>query len=94
MAGLLENLRGILLMLLINVFLMRVRIGNSALAWLGKHVFLCYILQRLPMIIFETMGLPRYSIGLFVLASAAATLLLVLIFDRLFAAFDRRLFSD
>ena len=92
--GLLENLRGVLLMLLINVFLMRVRIGNSALAWLGKHVFLCYILQRLPMIIFETMGLPQYSIGLFVLASAAATLLLVLIYDRLLAALDRRLFSD
>ncbi len=92
--GLLENLRGILLILLINIFLMRIRVGNAVLAWLGKHVFLCYFLHSLPMIVFESIGLPQYSIGLFVFASAAVTLLLVLIYDRLFAAFDRRLFSD
>ncbi len=92
--GLLENLRGILLMLLINIFLMRIRLGNVVLAWLGKHVFLCYMLQRLPMIVFSQLGLPQYSIGLFIPACAVCTLFLVLIYDRFIAAFDRRLFPE
>ena len=85
------NLRGILFMLLLNVFLERFSLGNRILQGLGKRVFLCYLLQRLPMIVLQELGLGR-SPALFVPAAALFTVALVLLFERLLALLDKRLF--
>ncbi len=76
--GLRENLRAIAFMLLLNCFLYRVQLGNRLLCWLGEHVFACYLLQRLPMIVLSHFGLAKHSPALFILACAAATILLVI----------------
>lgn len=90
--GFRENIRAILLMLFLNCFLTKVRLGNRLLHWLGSHVFECYLLQRIPMIVFSRLGLPQHSVLLFVLLCAAITLLLAILFRRIFAALDKKLF--
>lgn len=88
--GILENVRSILFMLLILVVLMRLQIGNPVLHWLGTHVFLCYMLQRLPMIVLDHFGVSLSSIPLFVLGSAVGTVFLVVIVDKLLKGLDRQ----
>ncbi len=92
--GILENVRAILFMLLILVVLMRLQIGNPVLHWLGTHVFLCYMLQRLPMIVLDHFGVSLSSIPLFVLGSAVGTVFLVVIVDKLLKGLDRRILKD
>ena len=89
--GILENVRSILFMLLILVVLIRLQIGNPVLHWLGTHVFLCYMLQRLPMIVLDHFGFSWSSIPLFVLGSAVGTVLVTLIFNLFLKKIDRYL---
>ena len=80
----------ICLMLLILLILSWFRIGNPVLHWLGTHVFLCYMLQRLPMILLHHFGVSRSSIPLFVLGSAVGTVLLVFPCEKLLKWLDRQ----
>lgn len=87
--GIMENVRAILFMLLILAALARFQVGNPVLLWLGTHVFLCYMLQRLPMILLDHFGVSNTCIPLFVLGSAAGTFVLVLLVDELLRRLDR-----
>ena len=87
-ANIVENVRSVCFMLLILVLLSRFHIGNIALEWLGKHVFLCYLLQRLTMILLMRFGINSTCIPLFIVGSALGTVLLVIAFDRVFKKFD------
>ena len=88
--GILENTRGICLMLLILLILSWIRIGNPVLHWLGTHVFQCYMLQRLPMILLHHFGVSQSSISLFVIGSAVGTVLLVIPCEKLLKWLDRQ----
>lgn len=88
--GILENIRGICLMLLILLILSWFRIGNPVLHWLGTHVFQCYMLQRLPMILLHHFGVSQSNISLFVLGSAVGTVLLVIPCEKLLKWLDRQ----
>ena len=90
--SILENLRSVLLMLLINLLLERIQIGNRLLYWLGTHVFECYLLQRIPMILFSHFGVQTFSATLFVCASAAVAVALVPLCSRLLQRFDYLIF--
>jgi hypothetical protein len=90
--GFRENLRAIAFILLLNCFLYRVQLGNRMLRWLGSHVFECYLLQRLPMLVLSYFGLGARSRALFVLACAAGTVLLVIPVSLGLRLVDRRLF--
>ena len=70
----------------------RVRLDNPILRWLGENSFAIYILQRLPMILLQHLGLARYNL-LFAALSIALTLPLAWGFNKLYALVDRRLFS-
>lgn len=61
-----------------------VEIGNPALAWLGKNAFTIYIIQRLPMIVFTSLGLSSRP-ALFVVLSLVTTLLLAEGLSRVYA---------
>ena len=86
--AILENVRAICFMTLILVLLSRFQIGNSVLAWLGKNVFLCYLLQRLPMILLHHIGVSTTCIPLFVVGSVVGTVLLVLLFGPVLRSVD------
>ncbi len=63
------------------VFLsMRISVNNAVLRWFGKHVMGIYILQRIPMIYFRSLGLNEYP-KLFALCCLAVTLLIAWGFD-------------
>ena len=43
--------------LMLTLFTMKIYIGNKILYWLGVNAFFIYILQRLPMMFFASIGL-------------------------------------
>lgn len=62
-----------------------VKVGNPALAWLGKYTFEIYILQRLPMILLQGIFANQY---LYLAVSFAATLALAAAFHWLLSRTD------
>lgn len=78
--------RGILFATVIVLLLMKVRVGNPALEWLGRNLFPIYVYQRLPMMVlayFNPFGILTEHPVVFILASAALTLLLLPLTRRL-----------
>lgn len=51
-----DNMTAIFFALSVVLITMRIHIGNAPLRWLGKHLFPLYIYQRIPMILFATIG--------------------------------------
>ncbi len=88
--GIMENIRATLFMFLIIAFLARIQVGNVVLKWLGSNVFLCYLLQRLPMIVLNHFGVSKSSIPLFVVGSAIGTVLLVLLLKEVMIRLERQ----
>ncbi len=81
--GIIHNLTAISFAILFVMLTMRVRIGNSCLAWCGAHLFPLYIYQRLPMMVMsETMGqewLKTHAL-LFILVSLGVTCLIAYLY--------------
>ena len=77
------------LILLFNTWF---KVGNPALRWLGDHAFPIYIFQRLPMNLFEKMGLDRKPM-LFLLSSVAATVALAAFFGKIYDMLDGEIFA-
>ena len=88
-----ENLRAINAMTFINIFLQRIRLGNRLLRWLGTHVFECYLLQRLPMIVLSRLGVQQASILIFTVLCASITIVLASICKRVMQAVDNKVFN-
>lgn len=88
-----ENLRAIALSLSILVLSERVWIGNSVLNWLGTHVFECYMVHRLPMMIFSWLRIPQFSRLCFILLCAVSTVILAEAASRLLRKADRLVFK-
>ena len=61
---------------------MKVRIYNRILEWFGMHVFSIYILQRLPMILLDRMGLIDSHKYLCLIAVFALTIPLAIAFEK------------
>ena len=61
---------------------MKVRIYNMILEWFGMHVFSIYILQRLPMILLDRMGLIDSHKYLCLIAVFALTIPLAIAFEK------------
>jgi len=78
--------------LLVQVLLVKIRISNKVLVFLGGHLFEIYILQRLPMILFKDLGLDQVNLYLYFLACAVGTLLLSVAFRYAVSRLDARLF--
>lgn len=75
----------------IVLVMMKVKIGNPIISALGKHVFSIYILQRIPMLLIQHFGITDISFN-FVLLSFVSTLFIALIFDKVIAVIDKKLF--
>ena len=66
------------------------KIGNPILSWLGKYVFEIYILQRLPMIIFQNIIVNKY---LYFIICLIITLVISILFGFLENKVDGLLFN-
>lgn len=73
----------LILMLVFTIFVllltMKISLNNKILNWFGTHLFEIYILQRIPMMIFERIGLNN-SIYLFFVLCFGTTILLAWIY--------------
>ena len=67
------------------------RIVNPIILWSGKYAFFIYILQRIPMIVLNSIGL-RNTMAL-ISASLAITILLSILYEKVLRTLDRRLFK-
>ena len=92
--GVVGNVRAICFMMLILAFLSRFQVGNCVLRWLGSHVFLCYLLQRLPMIVLHHFDVSKTCVPLFVIGSAAGTVLIVLLFSKVMSGLDHSILRE
>ncbi len=79
--------------LLVVFITMKINLGNKALMWLGNHVFSVYMLQRIPMIIFENVEVISSNRYIYFCLSFAITVLLAELFDRGTGALDKLLFT-
>ncbi len=73
--------------MIVVLLTMKVSIGNEILNWFGSHVFSFYILQRIPMMIFKSLGYAskRY---LFIILSFIVSVFLSYAFDMLLSKTD------
>ncbi len=55
------------------VFSMRITLKNKILSWCGSYLFEIYILQRIPMIVFQRLGLHQISSLLYFAVCAIVT---------------------
>lgn len=84
--ALVSNISGIFFALTIVLITMRIQVGNEPLRWLGQNLFPLYIYQRLPMILFATVGteqLITHSPALYVLLCFACTLGITYVYCRI-----------
>ena len=79
--------------LVVVITQMRLRTHNPVLHWLGVHSFGIYILQRLPMRILQHLELDKRT-ELFIILSAAATLMIAPIFTWATGKLDGLIFAD
>lgn len=83
---------GILFMVLVVLFTMKVQIGNGILEFFGSHVFSIYILQRIPMLILTKLGLAASHKYVFVSLCFFATVAMAVLFDLAMDKLDGVLF--
>lgn len=81
---------GIAFTLFIVVSTMKITFGNKILNFFGDHVFSIYILQRLPMITLNNLGLAKSNKYLFFVLSLFITILLAIGFDKFFELFEKK----
>ena len=69
------------------IFTMRITLNNKVLKWCGEHLFEIYILQRIPMIIFQKVRLSEWNIYIYFTVCVAVTALLCIVFKYLTTKF-------
>lgn len=63
--------------LLVVCFTMQFQIKNRILLWCGNNLFELYILQRIPMIVFQQLGIDQINIYLYFVLCLVVTILLI-----------------
>lgn len=79
--------------LLIVVITMKVRVSGKILNWFGTKVFSIYILQRLPIIVLDKVGLSAFNRYLYFAAVIAVTIAISIVFDYLTGKLQSRIFK-
>lgn len=82
----------ILFVLLVTIALMKVKIKSKILEWFGSHVFGFFILQRIPMMIFNYY-MPDCNPYIFICLSFVCTLAATVAFDFVTKKLDSLLFK-
>lgn len=64
------------------LFTMHVSLNNKILRWFGEHLFSVYMLQRIPMIVFEKLGLAKWNIYVYFVVCFALTVVMAYFFEK------------
>lgn len=64
------------------LFTMHCSLNNKILRFCGQHLFGIYIMQRIPMIVFQKLGLDDFNIYIYFIVCLAATILIAYLFDK------------
>lgn len=83
------NVHACLFVICMVLFLKKHRIMNGCFEWFGTHLFGIFILQRLPMIVFQSLGFEWY---IFVPLCFGSTLVLVLLFEQMMKLVNLKIF--
>lgn len=84
--GYVSNITAILFSAIILMLTMCIKINNAPLRWLGRNLFPLYIYQRIPMLLFATIGegwLIAHHAWLYVTLSLAITIGITLFYPRI-----------
>ncbi len=87
------NLSSVFFVFAIAYFNVYFVIKSKILEFAGKHAFSIYILQRIPMIIFEHYGFMKEHRYVFVILALIITIIISVLFDRLIKKVDDQLFA-
>lgn len=88
------QLYAMLFMILLVGISMKIEFSSPFLDFLGKHVFSIYILQRIPMMIMNNMGIYAEDNVTFFILSFLLTCILALAFDSFTKKFDALIFRN
>ena len=88
----LYTLWAFLFMMIILAVSMKIKVGNGILNWFGSHVFSVYILQRLPMMVLQKLGVDEHRYA-FIIISFIVTVVLAVLFDFAVEKLDRLIYS-
>lgn len=75
-----ECIANVFFAIFVVILTMRITLKNKILTWCGDHLFEIYILQRIPMIIFQNIGLARFNTYLYFAVCVVTTIVLSLAF--------------
>lgn len=64
------------------LFTMHCSLNNKILRFCGQHLFGIYIMQRIPMIVFQKLRLDDFNIYIYFIVCLAATILIAYLFDK------------
>ena len=78
--------------IIVILLTMKVQVHNRVLSFFGRHLFSLYILQRIPMLVFEHFGLNEYPVA-YIIGCAVATVPIAVGFDFLLSRLDSVLFK-
>lgn len=87
------SIYAVLFALLIVMLTIKININNKILFWLGKNLFWVYILQRIPMMIFQTLKINEYNRYVYFGVSFVATIILVAIYEKLVPIIESKIFN-
>ena len=82
----------IIMGIIILMVTMKIQIQNKILEFFGKNLFAIYILQRIPMMIFDRLGLNENPY-IFVILSFVATIVIAIPFNKLVSKLDGVIFK-
>ena len=88
------NLMGIIFVLLIIMFNMKVQVQNPVLDFLGKHTYWMFILQNLFFILYNWIGLGNVNRYLFFFVSLVSTIVLSVVMRILFTKFESLIWRE
>lgn len=81
-------IQAILLIALILLFSMKATSGSEVMKWCGQNLFYIYILQRIPFIILDRIGI--HNLYLYFTVAVIGTMLLTYVVQRVFKKFDKK----
>ena len=87
------NITAIAFCLLLVVFMMKISFDSKVLSWFGKNLFWVYILQRIPMIFFQWIGLSNAYKNIYILVCLGFTIVLTIVMNRVSISVKNRLWK-